>query len=372
MRIALVHSYYADRTPSGENVVVDQQRQALSDLGNEVSLVAVRTDDLQNRPAYSARAAIGVATGGGMDPSDELRDLHPDVVHVHNLFPNFGTHWLRSWDTPVVTTVHNFRPACANGLLLRDGHACTLCPDRGTWNGVRYACYRESHIATLPLAVRNRRGPAHDPLLARAEAVVCPGEHVRDVYASWGLPSEKLHVVPHFTPRAPIAPIDHGAWVVASRLSPEKGVLELLRAWPHHEPLVVYGDGPLRDEVAALCSGSIRYAGRVSPDEVAAALAGAIGSVIPSRWLEIGPLTYGESLARATPVIALRGNGAAIDIERSGAGIVIDDMGQLPEALHRMRAERDGFAQAANHRFELRYTVAAWQKTMTALYESLV
>lgn len=374
MRIALVHSFYGSAIPSGENVVVEQQAAALTKRGHQVHVVSVRTDDLAQRRGYAARAAVNVATGRGWDPTPTLRDAAPDIVHVHNLFPNIATTWLRDWPGPVVCTVHNFRPACANGLLRRDGRPCTLCPDDGSWHAVQHACYRDSAVATLPLAIRNRRGPAGDALLSRSDAIVCPGEHVADVYAGWGLPPEKLRVIPHFTP-APVAgapSAGSGEFVAASRLSPEKGVLDLLRVWPADVPLAVYGGGPLQAEVEALCQGVIRYAGHVSPAEVSAAIAAAPAVVIPSTWLEIGPLTYGESLAQGTPVIAVDGNAAALDVRRSGAGVAVPDFASIPTAVRAVLADRERYAAAARARCRERYTVQAWLTRTEELYASLV
>ena len=51
MRIALLHSFYASDSSSGENVVVDAQFQALSAAGHEVLLLGRRTDDEVQYPA---------------------------------------------------------------------------------------------------------------------------------------------------------------------------------------------------------------------------------------------------------------------------------------------------------------------------------
>ena len=47
MRIAVVHSYYSNRQPSGENVVVDLQVGALRRAGHEVHVVARAADPVQ-------------------------------------------------------------------------------------------------------------------------------------------------------------------------------------------------------------------------------------------------------------------------------------------------------------------------------------
>ena len=50
MKIAVVHSFYSTRQPSGENVVVQLQARALQEAGHEVSLIAAQTDRLESEP----------------------------------------------------------------------------------------------------------------------------------------------------------------------------------------------------------------------------------------------------------------------------------------------------------------------------------
>ncbi|MDG4864954.1 glycosyltransferase, partial [Streptomyces sp. T-3] len=144
MRIAVVHSFYGSAAPSGENLVVAAQAEALRRAGHDVHLVTAATDDLADQPLYALRSATTVATGRGRSPLGRLRELAPDLVHVHNLFPNFGRAWVSSWRGPLVTSLHNYRPLCANGLLYREGALCTRCPDGDRWAGLRGGCYRES------------------------------------------------------------------------------------------------------------------------------------------------------------------------------------------------------------------------------------
>ena len=85
-----------------------------------------RTSGIQRR-TYPLEAAATVATGLGPSPIEQLRRFRPDVVHVHNLFPNFGKRWLRTWDGPMVATMHNYRPICPAATLFRDGRVCRDC-----------------------------------------------------------------------------------------------------------------------------------------------------------------------------------------------------------------------------------------------------
>ena len=157
MRIAVVHSFYSGQ-PSGENEAVRDQVRALRAAGHDVDLFAAHTDELAGDRLYPLRAALRVATGRGASPLSRLRAHAPDVVHVHNLFPNFGRSWVCEWDGPLIATLHNYRPLCARATLYREGAECTRCPDGERWAGLRYGCYRDSRAATLPLALAGRHG----------------------------------------------------------------------------------------------------------------------------------------------------------------------------------------------------------------------
>lgn len=100
MKVASVHSYYSNRQPSGENVVVGAQAAALRAQGVDVRIIAARTDALESNGGYKLRSAVTVATGSGPSPLKDLEEFRPDVVHVHNLFPNWGTGWIDRWEGP--------------------------------------------------------------------------------------------------------------------------------------------------------------------------------------------------------------------------------------------------------------------------------
>lgn len=379
MKISVVHSFYSDSSPSGENIVVRQQVQQLLDAGHDVQLVAISTDDLSDRPAYKLRTAWNVATAGGESPLKALDKFAPDVVHVHNLFPNYSTAWLTAWRGPVVSTVHNFRPACAGGLLLRDGLPCTLCPDKSSINAVIHACYRDSRLASIPLAVRNRRGVGADKVLSRSDRIIYPAQHVRWQYEQMGAPAARGIVIPHFSlPPEPFpgdmtqSVLPEAPWLFIGRLSEEKGILPLLDGWPPDIPLIIYGTGPLLDKVLARCRDKIRYAGLARHEDIKIAIQHCRGVVIPSVWLEIGPLTYAEALSCARPVAAKSGNGAAFDIEKANTGSVFESFEGLPAALRAVDSDWKAFSARAAARYAAIYAPEAWTRKTIACYEAAI
>ena len=371
MRIGLVHSFYSSRQPSGENLVVMAQLEALRGAGHTVQLFERRTDDVENQSLYAQRSAFGVATGIGSDPSAPLHRFEPDIVHVHNLFPNFGTRWLTRWEGPMVATLHNFRTVCAAGTLFRDGEHCRLCLDHSSAESIRHRCYRDSILATLPLAIATRRGPRH-ALLRRADALVCLSARARGIFESAGVRSDRLHTIPNFS-----IPVDlpngvrSDRWLYVGRLSPEKGIVRLLEGWPADVPLTVVGDGPSAPEVRRLAHNEVRFIGELDHASVRALMSNSRGLVFPSLWAEGLPTVYLEALAAGLPVLAFSGSSVADLVIEQKTGLTVDWGSSLEEALSDSVKTFEGLSEHCRSMFDLHYSAELWVKRMTAVYRSL-
>lgn len=376
MKIAIVHSFYSSKSPSGENRVVQLQVSALQRAGHEVALLSVRTDELGGSVLYSFASAMRVATGRGRSPIELIKAFAPDVVHVHNLFPNYGTAWLRDVSAPVVATLHNFRPLCAAGILARNGQDCVECPTLGSHRSIINRCYRGSAAATLPLAIATRGGGSRNGVLANADALVCLAPRSRDTYARFGPQlSEKIHVVPNFSPDPGVpSELDpESPWVFVGRLTEEKGILELAKSWPSDRSLVIVGSGPLGVQVKAACEGKrVRLTGQLSADEVQTVLRASRAMVFPSTWREGAPaMTYVESLAAGRPALALGGNAVSDDIESGHSGLVIPSLRELYGSLEELDANLKAFSVRARQRFQSEFSESVWLSRIQETYKSV-
>ncbi|MFD7443125.1 glycosyltransferase family 4 protein [Streptomyces sp. NPDC059909] len=384
LRVAIVHSFYSSATPSGENQAVTDQMAALARAGHETHLVAAHTDELSRSPYYPLRAAVTVSTGRGSSPEAGLRRLRPDVVHVHNLFPNFGKSWLRRWHGPIVASVHNYRPLCAAATLYRQGTMCTLCPDGDRWAGLRNGCYRGSPVATAPLAWAGRHGAAANALLRRADRVVMLSETSRQMYIRAGIEPRRLVLVPNFTTDTTTSDSDSDgsfpprttmtdrAWVFAGRLSPEKGLMELLARWPADERLDVVGDGPLLDDCRRAAPRTVRFLGALDHAELRQRLPSWRGLVFSSRWLEGAPLIYPEALAAGLPVLAFTGSAVADSVRDEGTGKVVDWSEPLDAVLSRAARHFPSLRDHCRSVFQRRYTERVWVEQIKNVYAAVV
>jgi glycosyltransferase involved in cell wall biosynthesis len=377
VRIAMVHSFYSSAQPSGENAVVMNEVDALRRAGCEVALFSAHTDDLEGELFYRLRSGLRVATGYGHNPLEALNSYSPDVVHIHNLFPNFGRRWVEQIAEPIVHTMHNFRSVCANGLLYRAGATCTMCPDGAPWSSLRYACYRGSRAATLPLSLALKRGPSADPLYRRADQLIALTELQRQVLERSGFEDGPLVVAPNFLPAGldsgvEISGARHG-WLVVARLTEEKGVVELLDEWPANLPLRVVGDGPLRHEVAARAQREIEFLGPRPREAVLDLMRRSWGVIFPSRGFETFGLVYLEALATGTATAAFTGNTVAEMVTQDGTGKVLDWSDHLQLELGSDAIDEFGkLNEYCRQVFEARYSERAFVESRQRLYAALI
>ncbi|HEX2075214.1 MAG TPA: glycosyltransferase family 4 protein, partial [Geodermatophilus sp.] len=341
---------------------------ALRRAGHEVRLFAASSDELSGWARLGPlRQALTVATGAGPDPTEEIAAWRPDVVHLHNTFPNLGRRWVANLDVPVVATLHNYRPLCAAATLYRAGASCTECVDHGRHRGLQHGCYRGSRIATLPLTL-GQRG-ADDPVLRSADVltVLSPVQAAR--YEAAGVPAERLRVLPNFVPDALAPQPGPGGegWLYAGRLTEDKGIADAVRAWPADVPLVVVGEGPAEDDVRAAARGKAVAVRRAVPRaEVLELLRTSRGLLFPSRWPDPFGLVHAEALAAGTPVLATRPSAAAGFVADAAAGLAVDTI--TPAVVRTAHASFPALRATARAAFEASYTEAAHVSALEGIY----
>lgn len=374
VRIAVVHSVYSSQQPSGENRVVEDQIRALREAGHDVAVIERRTEDLQSQVTYPVRTAFRVATRFGTSPLRELQEFAPDVVHVHNLFPNFGSRWMEAWPGPVVMTLHNFRLVCSNGYLYRDNQVCTECPQFSDWRAVRHGCYRESRFASIPVAL-SRKGSVRDVLNGVSALVTTSRAFDRTLRANWPHSLETV-LIPNFgwgQPRQPAKRSYRHGWLAMGRFSAEKGFGELLEIWPEHQPLTLIGDGPDADCLEAQSQGlPVSLQASVPIETLREMIPRFQGLVFPSRWIEGAPQVVVEAARVGLPIVTLNSNGVADLVADYGSGAIYSDGESLRVALNEVQVHLEDMSEASVAMFRELWDREKWLQRTEGLYSSLV
>ncbi len=180
-----------------------------------------------------------------------------------------------------------------------------------------------------------RRGRAlWRPLVRRAQAVVCVSNALAEEARRLG--AREVVVIPHGVdvPTRVGEEAEPPEVLFAGRLSPEKGVLELVEA-ARGLNLVVAGDGPLRDRVP-------QARGFVPPAELEELYARAAVVACPSHREGFGVVCL-EAMAHGKPVVAGAVGGLLELVVDGETGILVPprDVGALRIALERLLEDRE-------------------------------
>ncbi|MEG3627903.1 glycosyltransferase [Streptomyces poriticola] len=391
MHVLVVHNRYASAQPSGENKVVDQEVALLRGAGHRVGVFERRSDDIAAR-SLPGKAALPLLVPWNpavrAELAARLRAERPDVVHVHNVFPLLSPAVLAACadaGVPAVATLHNYTQVCPPGTLQRDGRPCTECVGASPLPAVRHGCYRNSRLATVPLAVSlsvNRRR-----WWSGVERFFCISAAQRDVLVRAGMPAERLAVKHNFVPDPGARRTGRGEHLLhLGRLAETKGVRLLMAAWDEMAagggvgvPLVIAGAGPLEREVAAWAAGrdDVQYVGLYDPAQCRQAVARAVAVVAPSTWLETFGLVVVEAMAAGVPAVAA-GHGAFVELVEDGVTGLLHRPGEpasLASCLRRITADPDRnreMGEAARRRYVRDFSPAVGLERLVAGYRGAI
>jgi len=296
--------------------VFRNERQLLREGNVEVISYERFNDDIDDSSLHKRfkLALAGAWSGGTYDEIVSLLRKHrPHVAHFHNTFPLISPSAYAACQdngVPVVQTLHNYRLICTNALLLRNGHPCEDCVGKSLLPALRYRCYRDSLLATgavaLMLATNRWRG-SYSTLV---DCYIALTKFAAGRLVSGGLPAERMTVKPNYLPDAPAVGGGRKNYAVyVGRLSHEKGVLTLLKAWKEITGLSlrILGDGPLCSEVKDYIAQhglNVEVMGYRPQHEVLVTVRQATVLIVPSEWYEGFPMVVLEAYSCATPVIA--------------------------------------------------------------------
>ncbi len=319
MKLLLVHNRYRSASPSGEDRVVDQESAALASAGHEVGRFEVFSDDIDTWPVRRKATVPGKVVwcrAARRELAACLRKTRPDLVHIHNTFPLLSPSVLyacRDERVPAVVTFHNYRPICPSGDLFRNGAVCHDCIGHYAVPSVKHGCYRDSALATAPLAMAVL---AHRTIWRRLpSAYIFLSNAQRDLFDSLGLPDSRVFVKPNLIPVPPPAAVPRQHKVVyLGRLSDTKGLPILMAAWDCYRRgrsegglgLVIAGSGPLEAQVRRWAENrpGVEVPGLLDRQSCSRLVAGARAVVAPSQWEETFGLVVVEAMAAGVPPIA--------------------------------------------------------------------
>lgn len=383
MQILCIHNRYQIR--GGEEECYEAEINLLREHGHKVDTYEENNDRIADLGSIQTAIRTVWSSESYKAIHRRLSEQNYDILHVQNFFPLISPsiyYAAKDRGVPIVQTLHNYRLLCPNAKFFRDNRVCEDCLGKFIpWPGVIHGCYRESRAASGSVAAMIAIHRAMQTWAKMVDRYIVLTEFAREKFIQGGIPSDKLIIKPNFVPDPGLGKGIGGYALYAGRLSPEKGIGLLLKAWEQlgkEIPLKIIGDGPLATQVAEASKNNpgIEWLGRKSLEEVYTLLKEATFLVFPSQWYEGLPRILIESFAVGTPVIAtdLGSMSTLVKPYRTGlhfqAGNAEDLIIQVkwvlsnPENVAQMRQE-------ARSEFESKYTAQENYHRLVKIYSEI-
>jgi glycosyltransferase involved in cell wall biosynthesis len=269
----------------------------------------------------------------------------PDLVHVHN-FPCLEVLADVDVDVPIVRTIHSYEDLCENHRKqLPDGSVCA----HALGTACRVHCGFEKSFKATRVRAENRF------MKTRVSRLIAVSSYIREVLLANGFPKSKIRVLSNFTRLnfKPVDVLDENIVLYVGRLTPEKGLLELIDSLKlTNVPvklLVVGRDGALghsdfHKQVVRRASEAgieIEIQGWLAGDDLRRAYARARVVAFSSIWPEPFGLVGIEAMTAGKPVIAFDGGGVRqwLDYERTGFIVPHGDIAGFAKCVDQLMSD---------------------------------
>ncbi len=386
MRILIVHNEYG--AYSGEEAVVEANARLLAEHGHEVLRFTRSSGEIPGMALGRTRALLSgiYSLASRRRMSTLLRRRQPDLVHVHNLYPLISPSILgpcRRAGVPVVMTVHNYRLVCPSGLHLRRGEICQQCA-----GGREYWCALHNCLGSLPkslgYAVRNAAARLLRMYRDNVTLYLCLSDFQRERLTAAGFPPRRMIVLPNMAEMVEVAD-DHdnddaGQYVAfLGRLSPEKGITQLVEAARLHPaiPVKAAGRHQRMPRLASTLPPNFELLGHLTGDALESFLRRARMIVLPSTCFEGFPTVLADAMMRAKPVVCSRIGGLPEIVDDGVTGLLTapGDAADLAAKVRHLWEDAEGcrrMGRAGREKAIREYSPPRYYGRLMAAYQEAV
>lgn len=242
-----------------------------------------------------------------------VKDFKPDVAHLHNVYHHLSASLfttLKKLHVPIVLTLHDVFPLVPNHSFMVGENLREDLLFKKAYNCTRYRCVNNqllpSTAATLEHYYYSWRG-----IWGMVDAFIAPSQFMKDIMVRAGYDAKKIHVITNFAPPVTTTTAKGDALLYLGRLHPEKGIkifMEAVKLLPKNIPVIVAGDGPLKNWVTDFIAQNnltqVDYVGWVEGEKQAKIIARSKVMCLPSVFYENCSLSILRALAEGCLVIA--------------------------------------------------------------------
>lgn len=315
-----------------------------------------------------------------------LERVQPDVAHCHTIYHHLSPSILRilkKYDIPTVMTLHDLKLLCPAYQMFNKNSVCEKCKGGRVHNVLTNRCIKNSMTLSSVIMAESLLHNALGSYKNNINFFISPCKFYIEKFVSWGWNRSKFVHIPNFVDTSLFKPqYNPGkSFIYFGRLSPEKGLLNLIRAAAIASvPLRLLGSGPqltqLYEEVERT-GADVVFLGHLSGDTLHTEIQSCRATILPSECYENAPMSILESYALGKPVIGtdIGGIPEIIRCEKSGWTFKSGSIDQIVELLRSIANMPDSkiieMGHAARRLVESEFSSAQYQERMTHLYSKL-
>ena len=268
-------------------------------------------------PVKRARLAAHAifSTGAQRKLRQLLREFRPDVAHVRNIYHHLSPSilWeLKAHGIPVLYHLNDFKLLCPTYNLVANGRVCDRPCTGKYWKVLTEGCYAGTCGESMVLVAEAYFHHWLGTYKKCVDHFLVPSQFAKDLLVKNGFQADQITVLPHFQRlnTAVPEPQPESPVLYFGRLSPEKGVADLLHAVKPlpRVRLQIAGAGPDRCSLEELARdlelANVEFTGHLQGEALQRTIAASRFTVLPSRAYETLGKSILESYACSRPVVA--------------------------------------------------------------------
>jgi glycosyltransferase involved in cell wall biosynthesis len=310
----MVHNYYQQK--AGEDLSFEAESKLLKDHGHKVIKYTKHNNQIKNMNSIDLFRKMVWNKKTYNDLCRIIQKEKPDIVHFQNTFPLISPsayYAAKAEGIPIIQSLRNYRLFCPAATFSRNGQICEKCSKKSFFWSIIHGCYHNSRIKTGALTTMLVIHHFMKTWQKKVDVYIANTKFSKKKFIQGGLSAKKIFIKPNFVDSDPEIQKNKGNYALfIGRLSPEKGIFTMLRAWKSLKniPLKIIGTGPIKRDVEKFIQQNklknIELVGYCPKEKVFSYIKKSRFLIFPSEWYETFGRTIIEAFACSIPIIISR------------------------------------------------------------------
>lgn len=319
-----------------------------------------------------------------------LKEFEPDIVHINNFQRQLSASIIdaiKEKNIPIVFTAHDVQAICpAITMLDNDKNICEKCMGGKYINCINKKCNKGSTLKSIIGAIEGNYYRRHKIYTKKIDMIITPSEFYKEKLVQDGIKENKIKSMHNFIniKQYDIPIEDDGYALYIGRLSKEKGILNLIKAFEKIEngKLYIAGDGPEKENIIQFIRKNnlqekIELLGFLDKEQVKEKISKCRFVVVPSIWYENCPYSIIETLSIGKPVIGAKIGGIPELVRDNESGLLyqfdsIDELSTKMKVLFEDKELAQKLGENAKKMSIKEFSKEKYYNELLGIYEKLL